>query len=167
MEEDAVQISQKTREILQERVYTLENEIKQLEKAKAELEDMLPKEDSIWEGSTCAECGENLINNEKFVTEHKKDCKYYPTSVAVRTGAYWYKNRFKPEEGYSTIPFGYRIVYELQDEGPNFISGSVKNGTFGMSEVWPTIQEARGYVERCQNKGTIYTIIAPDGEIVK
>lgn len=32
------------------------------------------EDEDLWEGSTCAECGENEIKDGKFITEHAKDC---------------------------------------------------------------------------------------------
>lgn len=32
------------------------------------------RDDNRWEGSTCAECGENKVEGGKFVTEHAADC---------------------------------------------------------------------------------------------
>lgn len=83
--------------------------------------------------------------------------------VFTRTGQYWYKNRFCPAMGYATGN-GYRVLYQLQDEGPNFVpdySGHDHDLEF------TTFKAAKDYINKYQDKGTIYTIISPEGEIVQ
>jgi len=84
-------------------------------------------------------------------------------SGMVRTGQFWLKNKFAPSLGYATGN-SFRILYELQDEGPNFIpdySGHDGNLEFG------TFQQAKKYVEEHRDPGTVYRIISPEGEIVR
>jgi hypothetical protein len=67
---------------------------------------------------------------------------------------YWLKNRFNPLEGYSEIPKGFRILYELQDEGPAFIMESKDKAW-----VWPSIEEARRWISENNRNGCIIVII--------
>lgn len=96
---------------------------------------------------------------EKFLNIEKED------EEIKHTYQYWYKNRFNSEAGFSTIKEnGFRILYHLQDEGPNFITNDK-----GEARIWPTIKEARAYIKAGQvslNYSCNYTIIASDGEIV-
>lgn len=140
--EEELMISSKTSQILQEQIINLEKEIVCLEKAKAELQAILVEDkESVLKG-------------------------YIPDKAIGHTGKYWYANRFSPELGYSTINFGFRILYESQDEEPNFIPGTAKNRTEGKAEVWSNIDEARKYIKNFNDKSSIYTIVAADGEIV-
>jgi hypothetical protein len=80
-----------------------------------------------------------------------------------KTGQYWFKNRFSPEQGFSTIEKGFRVLYHYQDEGPNFVTDNT-----GYPKVWPNIDEARKYIKDSVAlvRSCMYTIIAADGEIV-
>lgn len=128
MEAEEVEVvSQKTRDILYQQAQELEKEIAQLTKARNELMGILDETPEV----------------------ASKD-------GVVHTGKFLFKNRFSTEQGYATGT-GYRILYELQDEGPNFINGI----------EYPTIRQAREYVQKHNDSSTIYTIIAPDGEIVR
>jgi hypothetical protein len=49
---------------------------------KMAINDKIPDDDDVsadwWEGSTCAHCSENLVENGVFVTEHADWCPDHP-----------------------------------------------------------------------------------------
>lgn len=57
------------------------------------INDKVPVDDDItedqWEGSTCAECGGNLVEGGKFVTDHKRECPEYKYPEWFDTASYY------------------------------------------------------------------------------
>ena len=113
-----------------------------------EAEDMADKSKKI------AKLEAKISRLEKEINEIDEKLEELYNSEVQHTGNFWYKNRFHPEQGFATGD-KYRILYELQDEGPNFVAGV----------EFDSIAEARKYISG--DRKATYTIISPDEEIVK
>lgn len=130
-----------TTKFLLNRKIELETELEQLNKILAELKKSDKPKPSDWQ-TDAKKFWESQINSQKILSY-------------TRTGQFWFKNRFNPAEGYATSNY-FRILSECQDEGPNFLPYGYEN-----------FQDAKKYTEMYANPGTVYTIISPEGEIVK